>query len=98
MSTIGNQVSSNFAYVKKTLSEAALYEQLAEECIELAHACQKKARLLRGENPTPLTINDVNGMVDEEYADVTLVCRLLGLVLDRDIYYKKLDRWADRLS
>lgn len=33
----------------------ALLEQTAEECTELAHACLKEARRLRGENPTPKT-------------------------------------------
>ena len=89
---------SNYTFIKDRLSEAALYEQLAEECCELAHACQKKARFLRGENPTPLTINDIDEMVDEEYTDVFLVTTLLGLSVDSCNYYKKIDRWADRLS
>ncbi len=88
---------SNYAYIRDTLPEAALYEQLAEECCELAPACQKQARLLRGENPTPLTQKDVDGMIEEEYTDVMLLCNMLGLAIDHDIYYNKIDRWAERL-
>lgn len=85
-------------FVREKLSEASLYEQLAEECVELAHACLKKARLLRGENPTPLTINDVDGMIREEYTDVCVVSDLLHFGTDVDIYESKIHRWADRLS
>lgn len=85
-------------FVKEELSEASLYEQLAEECVELAHACLKKARLLRGENPTPLTINDIDGMILEEHTDVFLVSDLLRLGIDIDIYKSKMQRWAERLS
>ena len=89
---------ASFYNVQSQLSEAALYEQLAEECVELAHACQKKARLLRGENPTPLTKSDIDDMIDEEYTDVCLVAHLLYLNVDNEIYWSKLDRWAERLS
>lgn len=88
----------NRGYIRNTLSDAALYEQLAEECCEFAHACQKMARFLRGENPTPLTVNDIDGMIEEEYTDVMLVSNILGLNVDYDVYYKKTDRWAERLS
>ena len=37
------------------IGEPAMYEQLAEEANELAHAAQKMARIQRGENPTPVT-------------------------------------------
>lgn len=89
---------SNYCFIKDELSDAALYEQLAEECVELAHACQKKARYLRDENPTPLSPNEIDGMIEEEFTDVMLVCNILGLSIDFDAYYKKIDRWADRLS
>lgn len=89
---------SNYTYILDTVPHAAIYEQLAEECCELAHACQKKARLLRGENPTPLSSDEIDDMIEEEYTDVMLVCEMIGLDINRDMYYKKIDRWADRLS
>lgn len=89
---------SDYIFVKEHLSEAALYEQLAEECCELAHACQKKARLLRGENPTPLSSIDIDDMVEEEYTDVELVSQMIGLTVNRNSYYEKIARWHGRIS
>lgn len=83
--------------IKEELSEAALYEQLAEECIELSHACLKKARKLRGENPTPLQEDEIDHNIVEEYTDVQLVSKLLGIGIDQGLYCKKFDRWYDRL-
>lgn len=80
------------------LSKASLYEQLAEECVELAHACQKKARKLRGENPTPLSMSEIDDAVSEELTDVTLVAKLLGLDCDLQLYWEKYDRWCSRLN
>ena len=37
------------------IGEAAMLEQLAEECTELAKAALKMARIIRKENPTPVT-------------------------------------------
>lgn len=83
--------------IKEELSEAAIYEQLAEECTELAHACLKKARKLRGENPTPLQEYDIDCKIIEEYTDVQLVSKLLGIDIDHGLYCKKFDRWYERL-
>lgn len=84
--------------VSDVLSDAALYEQLAEECVELAHACQKKARKLRGENPTPMEMEDIDNNVVEEYTDVQLVISLLNIREDITLYWEKYDRWCQRLS
>lgn len=87
----------NGCYIKDHLSEAALYEQLAEECTELSHACLKKARFLRGENPTPLSSSDIDDMLEEEYTDVELVSAIIGLEINDNLYYEKSDRWYFRL-
>lgn len=84
-------------FIKREVPEAARYELLAEECVELAHACLKKARLLRDENPTPLSMNDVDCMVMEEYADVVVCSSMLGLNVDVGDYWAKIDRWAERI-
>ena len=41
--------------IMEEIGEAAVLEQLAEECTELAKASLKLARILREENPTPVT-------------------------------------------
>ena len=37
----------------------AMLEQTAEECIEMAHACLKLARYMRGENKVYKTIEEM---------------------------------------
>ena len=45
----------------------AALEQLAEEAAELSQAALKLARVLRGENPTPVTRREVRKHLIEEY-------------------------------
>ena len=45
----------------------ALLEQTAEECTELAHACLKEARRLRGENPTPCTAEECKNAIMKKW-------------------------------
>ena len=76
----------------------AMYEQLAEEASELAHAALKMARVLRGVNPTPVTLDAATAKVLEEYADVTLCARMLNLYASNIQMQEKLLRWRDRLE
>ena len=78
-------------------SKAALYEQLAEECAELGHAALKYARVLRKENPTPVTGAEALRRIVEEYSDLALVARMLGIVADDEIMCDKARRWAERI-
>lgn len=48
----------------------ATLEQTAEECCELAHAALKYSRVLRAENPTPVTEEEAAENFLEELADV----------------------------
>lgn len=89
---------SDELYVCEKLSKAALYEQLAEECVELSHACLKKARKLRGENPTPIEMNEIDDSVEEEFTDVSLVSTLLDIHPNLNLYWEKYDRWCRRLG
>lgn len=84
--------------IKDSSSEASLYEQLAEECCELAHACLKKARVLRGENPTPVTVEQASQNVIEELTDICVASEVLGLHCDTDAFWAKMDRWAGRIA
>lgn len=80
------------------LSKASIYEQLAEEAVELAHAAQKMSRILRDENPTPLTLEFVEHSVFEEFNDILLVADLIGLCPDQEFQRGKLTRWINRLN
>lgn len=69
-------------YMRDKIGDAAMLEQLAEECAELGKAALKMARVLRKENPTPVTEDEASAMVFEEAADV-LNCMYEVGVLDR---------------
>lgn len=83
------------------LSEPARLEQLAEECAELGHAASKLARILRGENPTPMPEETARKNLTEEIADVMVVVdSLADIRMLRDIgthCTEKKDRWETRL-
>ena len=77
---------------------SALFEQMAEEATELAHAALKMARIGRGDNPTPVTRMDAMQHIMEELSDLSLVCEVIGIAPDRMIQVDKLKRWAERLQ
>jgi len=84
------------AAIRSSMPVSALYEQLAEECAELGKAALKRARQLRGDNPTPVTEAEANEAVLEEANDVLNCLSLLNL---RDVprCHAKLVRWVNRL-
>ena len=82
--------------VRKIIPEAARYEQLAEECTELAQACLKKARKLRDENYTPKTMEEIDENLEEEFTDVRLSAYTCGLLVNWKMYYEKAERWIKR--
>lgn len=57
------------------IGEAAMLEQLAEECTELAKAALKMARIIRKENPTPVTEKDAIANIRERVHGCRTVCR-----------------------
>lgn len=84
----------------------ALLEQTAEESVELAHACLKLARKIRGENPTPKTKEELCHNLNEEIADIrlcidTMIDELVDIVSVVEIMsvtkYKD-QRWKERLA
>ena len=74
----------------------AMYEMLAEECCELAHAALKMARIIRGENPTPKTREEVEKNLVEEVTDVRLCLKELDISYDNSIMAHKADRFRQR--
>lgn len=85
--------------VQNTLPVPAQYEQLAEECMELGHACLKLARIFMGENPTPADVVEVGEKVYGETADVLLCMKVIGFeeanLQARQL--RKLEQWYQRL-
>lgn len=85
------------ADVADVIGRAALYEQLAEECSELAQASLKMARIIRGENPTPVTEQEAFSNVIEELSDVSLCADALEIDPDYNIMQNKEQRWEKRI-
>lgn len=77
--------------------------QLAEEASELAKAALKLRRAIDGCNPTPVTRDEAEKMLEEEIADVEVCLNVLGyhtdehLLTQSEIMQEKLERWRNRL-
>lgn len=85
------------------IGEAAMLEQTAEECTELAQACLKMAREIRGENPTFKDMKTVSDNLHEEIADLMVcIAELESEMVSRnrvdDWMRKKVERMAKRLN
>jgi NTP pyrophosphatase (non-canonical NTP hydrolase) len=76
----------------------AMLEQTAEECNELAKVLLKKARKLRGENPTPLSMQEIDESIREEYTDMIQCTRELNLSVNWEQLRAKEERFTQRWS
>lgn len=90
--------------IAKKLSVPATLEQLAEEAAELAQAALKYARILRGENPTPVTKTEALQNLVAEKVDVEICLTVLAekISMERANEYlekkAKEERWLHRLE
>lgn len=80
--------------ILETIGEPAVLEQLAEECTELAQAALKLSRILREENPTPVSRKEARERLVDEKQDVMNCLYVHGNV---GLNYEKLKRWEDRI-
>ena len=80
----------------KRIGKPAMLEAMGEESAELAQAALKYARVLRGENPTPVTEEEALKNLIEEYTDVVTCARELSLNVDESIIDKKQKRFLER--
>lgn len=80
------------------IGEPAMLEQLAEEATELAKAALKKARVIRKENPTPVTLEEANANLIEETADVIQCIRDLSIPIDEEQMKRKTERFLSRIE
>lgn len=79
------------------IGKAAMLEQLAEECTELAKAALKMARIIRNENQTPVTEEESIANIREEYTDVVQCAGELSLTVDDEQMMRKHERWEKRV-
>lgn len=90
--------------IAEKLTVPAALEQLAEEAAELAQAALKYARILRGENPTPVTKTEALQNLIEEKGDVEICLTVLGEKMLLEIANTHLEkeakkeRWLHRLE
>lgn len=92
-------------FIKNNISIECRYEQLAEEACELGQAALKMARILRKENPTPVSFTQsINNLV-EEFDDVMLLGYYFGLITLDQIssdslieIANKSNRWVERIK
>lgn len=88
--------------IVQRIGEAAALEQLAEECAELSHAALKLARVIRQENPTPVTREDAYAALHEEGNDVLLCLAVLAegkyFRYDTIAQKSKAARWMQRIK
>lgn len=80
--------------ILETIGEPAVLEQLAEECTELAQVALKLSRILREENPTPVSRKEARERLIDEKQDVVNCLYVHGNV---GLNYEKLKRWEDRI-
>lgn len=76
----------------------ALFEGIAEEAAELAKAALKTARVMRKENPTPVTLDDAAREVVVEYSDLRIYIDILRIFVDGEVYDEKKQRFVERLK
>lgn len=91
-------IYTNFAEIQRRTSRVSRMELLAEEAAELAAAASKYARILRGENPTPIDEETARENLIEEYSDVVGVARTLMMQPSSELIYEKYHRWVRRLE
>ena len=84
------------------IGTAAMLEQLAEECNELGKAALKLARIVRKNNPTPVTEEQAKENLCEEAGDVINCIEMLEgadiLFVDEDARKSKIIRWENRIK
>lgn len=89
---------AKFFYLQKQLSSEAIFEQLAEECCELAQASLKYIRALGNGNPTPVLPSQALFNILEEANDVYL-CLMAANIFPKDRELdRKLERWYNRVK
>lgn len=77
----------------KDISNEALYVGIAEEAAELSAAASKVVRILHGEIPARMTLEEATDKVQEEYTDLLIYLNEVGITPSNDIYDQKLERY-----
>lgn len=102
MSNMNTERKYCIEFVRDNLTTSDLFLSLSEEASELASAAAKQARILIGNNPTPVSEKEGEQNVIEEFSDVCLCFEVLFGSCDTEkveqTKNRKLTRWVSRLS
>lgn len=92
--------SQDIDYIIEHVSEHRLYEQLAEECCELAQAALKMSRYLQKEDYVAMTKEEIHSKIVEEMTDVLVCLDTLHQRqdIDMELAAKKVNRWKNRID
>lgn len=90
------------SYIRSSLDETDVLLQMAEEASELSQAAAKRARILIGRNPSPVSEQESLDQLLEEYADVNVCAQVLFTNEQfrkfNDSAESKMKRWASRIK
>ena len=98
---------TDLEYIAETLSDEDILCQIAEEAAELAKAALKLRRAMTRTDPTPMSMEEAEKNLIEEYGDSVVACVAYFMkhdFIDRkyaDILEKsntKYSRWAQRIK
>lgn len=98
---------TDLEYIAENLSDEDILCQIAEEAAELAKAALKLRRAMTRTNPTPMSIEEAEKNLIEEYSDSVVACVAYFMkhdLIDRkyvDILEQsnnKYSRWAKRIK
>ena len=95
----------NIDYIANNISELAVLMALAEEASELSKAAMKYARA-KGllDNPTPISVEQAEAGLIEEYNDllncIAMLNKVSGLTVSENMMLRdsKYRRWAERIK
>ena len=90
--------TEDLTFIRDNMSEADLYELVAEEAVELAKECLKYARIKRATNPTPAKAEETMQNILEEFSDVMLCTQVADIFEVSSIIEYKKNRWISRLK
>lgn len=77
----------------KDKSDESIYMGIAEEAAELSSVASKVARILHGEIPARMTIEEAKNKVQEEFTDLLIYMNELGITPSNDVYVQKCNRY-----
>lgn len=84
--------------IHEEIGVPATFEGLAEEATEVAQVALKIARILRGESPTPVTLEEAISNLEKEWSQLNIYAVDLGLEVNGKVCEKAVKRFEKRME